>query len=118
LAPGQGPGRVERLGVADPDPLVDDLAVERLGDEVLADPLDLPRAGRVAREDRALGVGADHADGGVLLLEVAADARDRPAGADTRDERGHAAPGLLPDLGPGGAVVDLGVGEVAELVRP
>ena len=62
LAPRQRAGRVEALGVADADPLVDDLAVERLGHEVLADPLDLPGLGRVAREDRAFRVGADDLD--------------------------------------------------------
>ena len=50
LAPRQGSRRVERLGVADPDPLVDHLAVERLGHEVLADPLHLP--GRGASPER------------------------------------------------------------------
>ena len=45
LLAGQLPGGVERLGVADADPLVDHLAVERPGHEVLADALDLPRIG-------------------------------------------------------------------------
>ena len=43
LAAGQLAGDVERLGVADAHPVVDELAVERLGHEVLADALDLPR---------------------------------------------------------------------------
>ena len=62
LAPRQVAGGAEALGVADANPLVDDLAVERLGHEVLADALDLPRLGRVAREDRAFRVGADDLD--------------------------------------------------------
>ena len=52
-----------------------------------------------------------------LLLEVAPDARDRPAGAD-RDDDGVdvAAVGLLPELGPGRLVVRFGVGGVRVLV--
>ena len=53
---------MERLGVADADPVVDELAVERLGHEVLADALDLPRLRRAAGEDRAFRVGADDLD--------------------------------------------------------
>ena len=55
---------------------------------------------------------------GVPLLEVAADAGDGAAGADAGDEGGDLALGLLPDFRAGGAVVDLGVGEVGELVGP
>ena len=55
---------------------------------------------------------------GVAFLQEAADAGNRAAGADAGDEGGDPAAGLLPDLGAGGAVVDLGVGEVGELVRP
>ena len=73
---------------------------------------------RVAGQDRALRVGADDLDVRVLLLEVAADAGDRAAGADAGDEDGDPALGLLPDLRAGGAVVDLGVGQVGELVGP
>ena len=109
---------MERLGVADADPVVDELAVEGLGHEVLADALDLPGVGGVAGEDAPLGVGADDLDVGVALLEVAGDAGEGAAGADAGDEGGDAALGLVPDLGAGGAVVDLGVGEVGELVGP
>ena len=54
----------------------------------------------------------------VALLEVAGHAGDGAAGADAGDEHRDLAVGLLPDLRAGGAVVDLGVGEVGELVGP
>src|SRR3712207_8310717 len=56
--------------------------------------------------DRALWVDADdaHLSAGDLL-EVAAGAADRAAGADAGDEAGDPAVGLLPDLRPGGLVV-------------
>src|SRR5690606_13558944 len=50
------------------------------------------------------------------LLEVAADAADRAAGADARHEVGDAAVGLLPDLRAGGQVVAVGVLRVGVLV--
>src|SRR5438105_1235488 len=62
--------RAERLGVADADPIIDQLAVERLGHEVLADALDLPRLRAAPGQHRAFGVGADDADVGVALLEI------------------------------------------------
>ena len=72
------------------------VAVVGLGPEVLADALDEVGAAGAAGVDRAGGVGADHLDVGVLLLEVAADAADRAAGADARDEVGDPALGLAP----------------------
>src|SRR5262249_5046293 len=105
-------------GVGDPYPVVHQLAVERLGHEVLADALDLPGLRAAAGEHAALGVGPDDLDVGVALLEVAAHPGDGAAGADAGDEDGDAALGLLPQCGAGGAVVDLGVGEVGDLVGP
>src|SRR5439155_8814437 len=88
------------------------------GHEVLADALDLPRLRRAARQHAALGVGADHLDVRLALLEVAGDAGDGAAGADAGDEGRDLAVGLVPDLRAGRAVVDLRVGEVGELVGP
>src|SRR3712207_8827048 len=67
--------------------------------------------------DRALWVDADdaHPSAGDLL-EVAAGAADRAAGADAGDEAGDPAVGLLPDLRPGGLVVRPRVGRVGVLV--
>ena len=70
----------------------------------------------VAREDRALGVGADHLDLRVLLLQEARHAGDRPARADPDDEVREPLAGLAPELGPGGVVVGLRVGRVGVLV--
>ena len=53
---------------------------------------------------------------GFCSLQVAADAGDRPAGADAGDEVGDPARGLAPDLRAGGVVVGLRVGRVAVLV--
>ena len=65
-----------------------------------------------------VGVGADHLDPPAGdLLEVAARAADRAAGADTGDEVGDLAVGLLPDLRSGGLVVAGRVVRVAVLVR-
>ncbi len=57
--------------------------------------------------DRALGIDADDLHFGLALVEVAADAGDRPAGADGDDDRVDLAAGLLPDLGRRDVVVRL-----------
>ena len=62
------------------------------------------------------GVDADDLHLGLVLLEVAADAADRAAGADRDHDRVELAAGLLPDLRPGRAVVRLGVRHVRVLV--
>ena len=67
-------------------------------------------------EDRALGVGADDDELGFLLLEIAANAGDRPARADGDDERVEVVAHLLPDLGPGRVVVRVRVRLVRVLV--
>ena len=90
--------------------------VERLGPEVLADALDEVGLDVVAGVDRADRVGADDLDGRVALLEVAAGAGDRAAGADAGDEVRDAAARLLPQLGAGGRVVGVRVGRVEVLV--
>ena len=116
LAGDQAAGHQERVLVRDPDVAVDDLGVEGLGPEVLADPLDAVRMDRPPGVDRALGVGSDHLERRALLLEVAADAGHRAAGAEGDHEVGQPPAGLAPELGPGRAVVGLGVGLVEVLV--
>src|SRR5690606_12932480 len=69
------------------------------------------------RVDRALRVGADHPYPAARdLLEVAAGARDRAAGADPGDEVRDPALGLRPDLRAGRLVVRLRIGRVGVLV--
>ena len=81
----------------------------------MADRLDVVRAAVPAAVGRGHGVDADDAHR-APLLERRAGARQRAAGADAGDEAGHAAAGLLPDLGRGGVVVGPGVRGVAVLV--
>ena len=71
-----------------------------------------------AGQHRTLRVGADDLDLGIAFLEVAGGTGEGAAGADAGHESGQPAFGLLPDLRPGGAVVDLGIGQIGELVGP
>src|SRR6478735_1992465 len=97
---GQPAGERERVGVGDLDDPVRDVAVVALGPEVLADALDEVGAAGAPGVHGPGRVGADHLDVGVLLLEVAADAADRAAGAHARDEVGDPPLRLAPDLRP------------------
>ena len=82
LLAGQPAGERERVRVGDLDDPVGDVAVVALGPEVLTHALDEVGPAAAAGVDRAGRVGADDLDRRVLLLEVAADAADRAAGAD------------------------------------
>src|SRR6201999_4530496 len=96
----------ERLGVGHRDDLVGDRAVVGLRPEVLTDALDEVGPPAAAGVRRALGVRAPElAPAAGDLLEVATGARDRAAGAHTRDEVGDPAVGLAPQLRAGGQVV-------------
>ncbi|CAI9398470.1 hypothetical protein HIDPHFAB_00001 [Nocardioides sp. T2.26MG-1] len=117
LLAGQPPGGRERVGVGDLDDPVRDVAVVGLGPEVLAHALDQVGPPGAAGVDRPGRVRAHDLHGGALLLEVAADPGDRPAGADAGDEVGDLALGLRPDLGAGGLVVRPRVVRVGVLVR-
>jgi len=75
-------------------------------------------AGLSAGEDwRRVGLDGEELHVRVLLLEVLARAGDRAARADACDERGNFAVCALPDLGTGGAVVEVGVRGVLELLE-
>ena len=105
LLAGQPARHRERVAVADADPAVDDRGVVRAGHEVLADALGQVRAGGVAGQDAAFGVGADDLDGRVAGLQGAGRAGDRAAGPDAGDEVGDPTLGLVPDLRPGRLLV-------------
>ncbi len=93
--------------------------VDRLRPRVLADALDEIRVqlGVVLRGvDRSFRIDADDAHAGLALVEPAADAGDRAAGADGDDDRVDCAAGLLPDLRRGDVVVRLRVRHVRVLV--
>ena len=123
LLTGQAPGGAHRRAVVDahdlvghgPVPVGGPGVVDGVGVAVVADRLDVVRAAVPAAVGRGHGVDADDAHR-APLLERRAGARQRAAGADARDEAGHAAAGLLPDLGRGGVVVGPGVRGVAVLV--
>lgn len=122
---GDQPAReLERLAVLGLVPLVDDLAVEHIGDEVVADALDLVALVHVLLverlgqgEDAAVGVCGDDLDILVVLLEAAGDAGDGAAGAGAGDDGGDGAVGLVPDLLGGAELVGERVVEVAVLVE-
>ena len=115
-ARGQARG-LERVLVVDGDDLVEQRAVEHRRHEARADALDLVRAGPAAGEHgRGRRLDGDHLQVLVALLEEAARAGDRAAGADAGDEVVDPAVERLPQLRAGGAAVRLGVGGVGELV--
>ena len=93
------------------------VAVVRRRPEVLADALDEVGPAGASGVDRTLGVGADRSAPAVGdLLEIAAGAADRAAGADAGDEVRDLAVGLLPDLRAGLLVVAERVVRVGVLV--
>src|SRR5215211_5312085 len=118
LLTGEPPRGAERVTVRDRRILVDDRRVVGGRPEVLADPFDKVGMHVVrVRVDRAFGVGADHEEVRLSLAQVPRRAGDRPAGSDREDDHIELAPGLLPELGPGGLVVRLRVRLVRVLVR-
>src|SRR6185312_11793163 len=90
----------------EPDALGDGVAGRRFGLTVLEQ--------LVHRKAVRVGAGVD--DARVLLLEIAAGAGQRAAGADRADKAVDLAAGLLPDFRAGGFVMRLGVVEVVPLV--
>ena len=111
-------GSDERLGVADSNPFIHNLCVQRAGNKVFSNPFHFPRSGRSAAQDRAFDVGADHANVRILFLQVSANTADGPAGAGGGDEGRDLAGGLLPDLGSGLLVVRLRILQIGELPCP
>src|SRR5205823_14657607 len=100
------------------DDVVVHWGVELFGYEAVADPLDAVRSPGAAREQRALvGLDGVEAHGVIALPQIAAHAGKGAAAALRGDERADDAAGLLPDLGPGRAVVRLDVVGVVELAR-
>src|SRR6185369_12939273 len=100
------------------DPLIDQPAVEHVGDEVVADALDLVRLD-LARtgEDRALGIDADDLAARDLALDRARDAGDRAAGAGGHHDRVELAVALIDDLAPGALLVRERVRRIGVLIE-
>ena len=94
-----------------------DLAVEDRGHEVRrrCPGSCAGRAGPPLRMGESVGLDGDDLHAGLALLEHLADAGDRAAGADARDEDVDVAVGVVPDLLGRGAAVDLRVRLVLEL---
>ena len=95
------------------------VAVEHLGHEAGADPLDLVRA-RAAPPERTAErrrLDRDDLHAGPALLQHLAHAGDRAAGADADDEASTSPSSVAPDLLGGRAPVDLRVRRVGELLR-
>ena len=91
---------------AEPDAFGDRAARRRLGLAVLEQFV----------HRRAMRIGAGDHDVLVLLLQIAAGAGERAAGADRADEAVDLAAGLLPDFRAGRFVMRLGVVEIVPLV--
>src|SRR5258708_26102474 len=103
----QTPRHAERVAVADRAIVVDDRQIECLGKLVLSYALDLvrrtlhsvlPLAPPALRQNRPLWVAGNDLDGGSFLLEIAADASDRPTGSRGTNPMGDAALPRLPAL--------------------
>src|SRR5215475_6218090 len=115
----------QRLVIGHLQRVVDRRTLQVLGDAALTDPLgDRVALGPqlavlvVVVQRRAEWIGEYDAHRRLALLQGQADAAERAAGADRRDERVDRTAGLLPDLRSGGLIVRTPVGEVVELVGP
>jgi len=98
--PGQRARRGDGVVVRDLDHLVHERDVEHLGDEPVADALDLVQARLVPEQGSHVGGLDGHdADLRAVLLEEAPDALDRPAAPDARHEDVELPAGLAPQLG-------------------
>ena len=112
----QPAGGEERVAVGNGHVAVDHARVESARPEVLPHALDQVRLDLLVRVDRAHRVSADHLDGRVALLQIAAGAGDRAARAHAHHQVRYAPAALLPQLRAGAVVVRLGVGRVEVLV--
>jgi len=92
--------------------------VEDVWNEPRADALDLVRRVLPDRQHRTfLGLDGYDAQRRLAGLEHLADAGDGAAGTYAGDEEINIAAGVVPDFLRGGAAMDLGIGEVLELLR-
>src|SRR5579885_2324045 len=96
---GQAAGHLYRFVRGGGHHTVDILQVQHLGDEAVADALDLMRSPASAGDDITLGRFDDEdLDGGILLFEVFRRAGDCSPGALREHQRADATLRLLPDL--------------------
>src|SRR4029079_2231059 len=112
LRPPQHTRHFKRFTIGDVDYFVDVLDVNVRWHDFLPDSLDEIRRRLnyfsslfVSLENRAIGIGADDANTRILFFEIATSARDRAAGAETRDEVCDLTFSLAPQLRTSGAVV-------------
>lgn len=120
----QPPGVLEGCAVVGLVPLVDDLLLEDVGDEVVSDTLDLVALVDALLveslgqgKDTALGIGGNDLDVVVVLLQTPCQASDGATGASASNKRCDFALCLLPDLLGGAEFVGewvVGVGVLVE----
>ena len=120
----QPPRRGKGVLVADRDDVVHDLQIEVLGHKARPRALNLVRTrlerfaiARLRDDRRILRLDRDGPERLLARLDHLADARDRAAGADRRDQDVRLAVGVLPNLLGRGPPVNLRVGGVVELLR-
>ena len=106
--------------------MIDDVEIDVLRQEVLADAFGDVRVDLVLvedagllvlLEDRPVGVDAPHFDLWIALLEKPSDSGNRSARADAHDEVRDAAVGLIPDFRRRLLVMRPGVRQVVVLIR-
>src|SRR5204862_7244983 len=99
-------------------PAIDEPSIEHVGDEVVADALDLVRLDLAgSRKDRALGIDADDLAARNLALDRARDARDRATRTGGHHDRIEPAAALIDDLATCAFVVRDRVGWIRVLVE-
>ena len=111
------PRRVEGGLIADRDHFVDHAAIENGRRETGADALDLVRPRLAAGQNRRIfRLDRDHLEARPARLQHLADAGDRAAGADARNDDVDLAMRVVPDFLGGGAAMDVRIGGVLELL--
>src|ERR1019366_4680121 len=112
------PRHVNGLVVGHGDDLVNVIPAQNAGNKTASEPLNLVRPRWSAREDCAIcRLHGYRLERRLLWFYVFADAGERPARADTRDQKIHAPVRVFPNLGTGSFEVNLRIGRVVKLLE-